>query len=291
MHIENDEIVFSSPGGSAPAAISTLVRRPGCGAEVLLPNTGVITIVAGTPIWVFSAWTAEEPISATDRFINGLYLSRETVPGATRDSGVEWGYGAGPTSIAFFRNTFIIVDPALDDVGRVVYHVNAFNAKIPAGNALQARVSDGVGAATWKVWATAWDTAVPTFTPLGVDISTGATRYYPTNISAGLLVPMAALPAFGAWTTVVDPAPNDMVVMDVSLGSAAAGVISPSDAFQIGIGAAGSEQALATVVVLHTFHTNAIQPPVWVKAGERLAIRGAALGAGNRNVLVQVADL
>mgnify|MGYP001567828297 CR=1 FL=1 len=267
-----------------------VTRRPGVGAEILLPTTGPVVVAAGTPFGTFAAFVALAT-PANDTFMTRLQTRRLIIPAAVGNFIVEFAYGAGNTALDALRAQNSIVDPAVDDAGNLYADLNTFNTKIPAGQQLKARVSDGVAAANWEIWACGWDSAMPTFTVLNVAIPSGAGRYYPTNVSTGLGVVAGAIPTYGAWLQVVAAAPNDMLVSSVSNASSLGNQGTVGTAYQIGIGAAGAEVACGTFLAARNQGTINCQPPVWVKSGERLAIRAASTSAATKLTMVKVVDL
>jgi len=277
----------------AGAAGTILTRRPGCGSEITLPAAGSVLVVSGTPFGTMGAWTLLQAGLATDTYLTRIVAARQTVPAVLGNAVVEWGYGTIPAVNALdaLRTCEIITDAAGDDIGRYITHINTFNTLLAAGQDLDARVSEAAAAANWRVWAVGWAGAVPDFTPLDVKVPTGIGRYYPSNTSGGLNVACGAIPAYGAWVQVVAAAPNDMLIEQVVGAYSAGGVTANSGAFQIGIGAAGAEVDVGTFIVQHQIAQPDIEPPVWVKAGERVAIRGATPGGAPRFMLVKVKDL
>jgi len=278
---------------SGGAAGYILTRRPGIGSEITLPNNTDIAVTSGTPFGTFGAWTLVQAAQAFDVWIDNFYAFRQGVGKAIGDALIEWSYGAANTPLNAHRYNEIILDPAGDDAGRYGMMSNTYHTLLPAGNALYARVSEASAAATWRVLAVGW-TAVPAFTPLDVASATGAGRYYPTNVAAGataLNVPSAVAPAFGAWTTVVDPAPNDMLVEHVMQAASAGGATGSFWIYQLGIGAAGAELDVGTFPTGNSEMLHNCVPPVWVKAGERLAVRAAFLAVSARRTIIKVVDL
>jgi hypothetical protein len=267
-----------------------VARRPGCGAEVLASNLPV-TVAAGNPFPTFGAWVALGTPGA-GLFLTRIQARRLAVPASAGNNIIELGYGAGPTALDVIRCIFAINDgPPANDVGYLPADLNTYNTKVPAGQSLQARISDANAGVNWEIWTCGWSGAVPTFTPLVVASPAGAARYYPSNTSLGLTPASGTSPAYGAWLTVIDPAPNDLPVTALHCGWLLGNFLATGVAYQLGIGAAGAEQPVGTFLQGHATNAINIDPPVWVLAGERLAVRAASSGASNRNVLVKVTDL
>jgi hypothetical protein len=279
--------------GSAPAALPYIAtRRPGCGAEIFLPSSGGAVVVASaTPFGTPGAWSAIGT-PANDLYLTRLYARRDNTWGTVgQPIAIEWGYGAGPTSIDIQRGAVMMTDPAADDAGYPWNDRTTFHTRVPAGQSLQARVNEGVSK-NWRLMAVGWDTDVPTFTTLNVDRPAGAGRFYPSNYStAGITSTAGIMPAYGAWVTVVDPAPNDMLVTEALGGFLSSSITVTGAAIQLGIGAAGSEQPVATVIHGRGNNMAPLWPPVWVLAGERLALRTSYIAAVTQAYFVKVIDL
>jgi hypothetical protein len=282
--------------GPAPVAPPSnpyiATRRPGCGAEIFLPSAGGAAVMAGsTPHGTPGAWTALGT-PTNDLYLTRLYARRDNVYSTFGGVAVEFGYGAGPTSVDIVRGTGVMLDPSGDDIGYPWIDLPTFNTKVPAGQSLQARVNENAPAANWRVMAAGWDTAVPTFTTLNVDKPAGAGRYYPANYHLSGLTSLAGImPAFGAWALVVDPAPNDMLVTEVLNGINGAALTVTGVAIQIGIGPAGSEVPVVTALAGRGNGMALVWPPVWVLAGERVSMRTSYVAGINQGYYVKVIDL
>jgi len=284
----------SYAGGHSGGGISAgggpvlpVARRPGVGAEILLPNTGPVAVTAG--LGAFGAWTTMDT-PAHDTYLTRLQARRILIPGSGGNENIEFGYGAGPTALDAVRGVNTINDPTGNDTGWLGFDLNTYTVA-PAGQALKARVWDNYSAASWEVWACGWDGAPPLFTTLRAAYAAGAGRYYPSNTSGGLAVTASAFPNYGAWVEVFAAAPNDLIVSAVTALNALAQFTASVVAYQLGIGAAGTEEAVGTFLVGHGLTTINCDPPVLVLAGERLAIRATSNGASNRTVGVKVIDL
>jgi hypothetical protein len=278
--------------GAAPASNPYIaVRRPGCGAEIFLPSSGGAALIASsTPYATPGAWSAIAT-PANDLYLTRLFARRDNTYTAFGGVAVEYGYGAGPTSIDVLHGTAMMVDPAADDAGYPWLDLPTFNTRVPAGQSLQARIAEAVSK-NWRIMVAGWDTDVPAFETLPYDRPAGAGRFYPgNNHNTGVTSTAGIMPAYGAWVTVVDPAPNDMLVVQVAHGVSAGSITAVGVALQLGIGAAGSEQEVYTALVGRGNGMALAWPPVWLLAGERLALRTSYVAAINHGYFVKVIDL
>jgi len=165
---------------------------------------------------------------------------------------------------------------------------------IPAGEEIWAKVTTGfAGDPSFKLVLLGWDGALPTWTSLGKNDVAGPGRNYPNNnVNTGVAVLTGASWAWGSTAEVVASAPNDFIVTGVPLGLLnMASLLNPLSIFQLGVGAAGVETWCALSPMGYENGPQTIWPPVHVKVGERLAIRGAGNTGVNLYPKVKVYDL
>jgi len=282
--------IRSKSAGGAAGFI--LTRRPGVGSEIFMAQTGPTVVASGTPLGTFGAWVALGGALAADLYLTRLQARRTVIPATLANFAVEFAYAAGATAVDAMRQQNSIVDgPPANDAGFLAADLNTYNTKIPSGGTLSSRITDGAGAVDWQVWVCGWSGSLPAFTRLSAASPAGAGRYYPSNVSAGLAVVAAAYPNYGAWVQVVAAAPNDLLIMAVHHASSLPNTGSPGTAYQVGIGAAGQEVPVGISLAGRNLSNTNLEPPVWVKAGERLAVRASSAAAANRLAVVKVIDL
>lgn len=280
-------LAFRRVGGAGPTGLYEARRS---GAEIFLPSTGApISVTSAAAAWTFGAWAAIGT-PANDFILSAIHAAKYG-PAAVLDGYVvELAYGATRTALDATRHILTVSDPTADAAGASYYGCNCRPVRVPAGQPIYARLATSSAAAmTLEVWVTGWDSALPSWVELPSNLVAGPGRHYPSNTySTGLIVPTGAGWSYGASTTVVAPAPYDMLVVRLISGQSIMNLIDTARAFQIGYGSPGSEIWCATIPSGRMYFTPCIDPPVWVKAGERLAIRGCGAGAFNYVLLVKV---
>jgi len=283
------DLLRSKPAAGAGGATTHWARRDG--AEIFLPTTGGPIAVTSGAINTFGAWTAIAT-PANDFYLSHLLVFLSVIPAALARLVVEFGYGAGPTALDVTRLDTNVVDPTADAAGYIELHLRSRPTLVAASQQIQARAYSSRAADAFACMVAGWDTSYPTWTALPANTVAGPGRYYPSNTSTtGILANAGAWGTWGTAVTVVDPAPNDMLVTQLLQVATAANVISTGVAYQVGYGAAGSETWCATLLTGHASRAPWVWPPVWVKSGERLAARAQANAAGYRPCLLKVHDM
>ncbi|HYM16488.1 MAG TPA: hypothetical protein VEZ14_13105 [Dehalococcoidia bacterium] len=278
-------------GAAAPAGV--LLARRSNAPEVWLPaNAGPVAFLPGIGA-AFSAWQSLGA-PASDLYLTQLHALHVFSGGSAGLDIAEFSYGAGNTPIDVTRRTFAFADAGNDANGWYNFSQETRPGKIPAGQTAYARgrigASTGPNAPSMECALVGFAGAYPTFDALDANTATGPGRIYPSNTTTQNLVSGAA-PAWGASLTVIDPAPNDLLATYLMGGVLIGDFASQWLAVQVGIGPAGGETWLATVYHAHAHSSGWIWPPVWVKSGERLALRGMAAGVIGRSVALKVHDL
>jgi len=276
--------------GLAPLGPPLYLARRSNPPEIWLPaNAAPVQYTPGTG--AFSAWQALGT-PANDLYLTQLHAAFVYGGSAAGLLIAEFSYGAANTPIDVSRRTFAFSDPANDALGWFNFSQETRPGRIPAGEPAYVRgwtTSPGVAPGPlFENAAIGFDGAYPAFDRLPRNTVAGAGRIYPSDTHAGLSTVASTPPAWGASLTVVDPAPNDMLVTCILGGSAIGDYAGQWTAVQVGVGPAGAETWLATVILAHAVSSGWIWPPVWAKAGERLAVRGMN---NSRHVLVKVHDL
>jgi hypothetical protein len=280
----------SAPGG-AVSVPRYLARRTG--AEILLPAAGApITVTSGVgAAWTFGAWTLIGT-PANDFYLSHAHVAYVETLAAIQSLLLELSRTAAHTPVDATRYPMGVSDPTGDSVAYFPLDYTARPQLIPAGQAVYGRSAiQGGLARDFRTLLVGWDTAMPVWTALASGIVTGPGRYYPSNTAGQITVACGGAWVPGNSVTVVDPAPNDMLVTDVILlASAGMGALSAA-AVQVGYGPNLGETWCATVPLGNVCSPWYIHPPVLIRAGERLAMRGARNVAGNVFVLVKVYDM
>lgn len=260
--------------------MATIARRTGP-PEIWLPqNATALSLTTGSP--GFGAWTNIGSALANDfilTYMRCLWVCNSVSAGVGLVA-LEAGSGGGATGYAQLRGygTFQI-QGATSVSGWLDFSIAQHPMRIASGTQVQVRGDAPINAQTLEVALLGFDTAFPTFTNLPHDVAIGPDTVQPSDTGAGVAVAGAAFPNFGAWTTLVASAAADMLVYWVGVQENLTDLSAALYPIQLGIGAAGSEVALSTSLVGHVQNNQWLWPPVWVKAGERLAARITGTGA------------
>jgi len=286
------DLLRSRPAAAA-AAGGFLVRRAAACAEVFLPAAPpVVAVSGGAPIWTPGAWVslgsrAEVLVPSYYHVVN--FFSA----GGLVDSSVEFSRGDGHTPLDCFREISPVFNPGVDTTWSLPLSGMSRPVAVPANEVVYARLT--VSSATVyqvEVMLVGWAGGLPTFDTIPLAVCAGPGRWYPANAtSASVVTTSGAGWGYGTPVTVVDPAPNDMLVVGIEVIASAFYLTDPAAFYQLGYGAAGSETWCATLTHGRTWTTRWVWPPVLVRAGERLAVRTADAAATGRNCRVKVYDL
>ncbi len=278
-----------------PNPYGLLVRRPGDPVESAYLPTAPAVITAG--LNAYGVWVTVGAPLGRDFWVSQFYGSLLTIPANLSLSVIETGYGpANPPAFALdaLRFSTPFVDPALDASGSFAAASLVPYLRIPAAQQVYARAfcNDAAVARTYETLLAGFLDTVPQFTVLPTHLTMrGPGRFYPSN-STSLNTVSGVLPAFGAYLSAVTAAPNDMLVTEFRHGLLATGVVlTAMMMYQVAIGPAGMEVPVASVISARGGGGLAINPPVWLRAGERLAIRVGATGGGTKAIGVKVYDL
>ncbi len=256
--------------------------------EIWLPlNAGPVSFTPG--VATMSAWNALAT-PANDFYLTHLLASHIHTGSAAGIDAAEFAYGAGYTPIDVVRRTHAFSDATNDAGGWYGFSQETRPGKVPAGQQISVRGQVGAAPNAMECMAVGFDGAYPAFASLPSDAVAGAGRFYPGNTGYSTINTGAA-PAWSTPQTIIDPAPNDMLVTYLAAGAAIGDFIASWTAYQLGVGPAGSETWLATSIIAHAQSDGWIWPPVWVLAGERLAIRAMAVSTGSRRAAIKVHDL
>jgi hypothetical protein len=261
-------------------------------AETWLPLTGgPVTVTSGASPNTFGDW-ASLGTPASDFYTSHLWACLANLPTQLGSVLAQFAYGADPAPLDASRSAVTLTDPTADASGYLALPLPCRSGKIPAGQELRARAWATIASRQLQVMVAGWLDAYPEWTPLPANTVVGPGRYYPSDsATSGVSVASATWGSWGAVATVVDPAPNDLLVTEVIFIPSTSAVLLPVWALQLGYGPAGSEVWCATPLHGHGAPSPWIWPPVWVKAGERLAVRAQGPSAANRQILVKVHDL
>lgn len=281
--------VVGTTAGGGGGATTHWARR--AGAEIFLPAAAGPVAVTSGAAWTFGGWTAIGT-PAADFYLSQLMAFLSVVPATLAKLLVEFGYGAGPAALDATRLETCVVDPTADASGWLDLSTRSRPTRVPAGAAVSARAWSSRAADVFDCMVVGWSGSYPVWSALPSNTVVGPGRYYPTNVStAGVAVVAGAWGAWGAPVAVVAAAPNGLLVTQVIQLGVMANVLSTGVAYQLGFGPAGSETWCATVLTAHAGRAPWIWPPVWVQAGERLAVRAQGNAAGLRQCLVRVHDM
>jgi hypothetical protein len=163
----------------------------------------------------------------------------------------------------------------------------------PAGQAIYARAATVQGGVcAYEVILLGWLGGLPAFDTIPLAAIAGPGRWYPANASIATIDTNTGTGwTYGAGFTVVNPAPNDLLVAGMEARADTTHVLDPGTMWQVGYGPAGSETWCATLTMGRTWCERWVWPPVLVKAGERLAVRSAYSAVVSRRCRVKVYDL
>lgn len=256
-------------------------RRQGP-AEIWLPQGATALSLTTGAAGVWGAWTnlGTPLVNLLDlTYVRGIYVVN-TVAGGTGVIAIEIGSGSGAVTYAQIRGyaTFQVTG-ATAISGWLDFSQQNRPLSVPASTQLQARAwNSAVATQTYETALLGWDTGLPPFSSLPHDVAVGVDSWSPSDTGAGVAVTGAALPNFGAWATLVASVPADILVYQVGLSFSLPVLSAALMPVQLGIGAVGAEVALSTSLVGHVQNNQFIWPPVWAKAGERLAARVSGTG-------------
>ncbi len=273
-----------------PTNLPLVVRRPGDTPEDFYPNTGFVSIISGVPFGTMGAWT---PIvtPANDIFLSQVVARRQHSFPAAGAVLLELGQGITQIPVDAFRAMEFYVDPTIDDVGFPAIDTEmTWYTQSPAGQSLQGRISEASASDSWDILIAAWTSNIPSFSTINT-LPSGAGRYYNTNVGNGISLTTGIMPVYGNWAEVVASAPNDMIVRHLSPLGAPSDVQRNAHAIQIGIGPAGAEIPVSTTLISRGQPISVIQPPVHIKTGERMAVRGSYISAVTMRLLIKVIDV
>jgi hypothetical protein len=281
-----------SAAAAGPSVPSFLVRRAAACAEASFPAPGAIVVTSGAGAWTFGAWVALGT-PAQDLVLNYLHAINYTAAPGLVPATIELAYGAAYTPLDAGRETASLFNPGPTTAWSLPLSQMCQPVVCPAGQTLYARAADSSPAAfNYEVLALGWLAGLPTFDVRGLTTISGPGRWYPANTTAaGITVIAAVYPSYGAGVTVVDPAPNDLLVVGLVSQAALSYLLDTGTLWQIGYGPAGSETWCSTSLAGRLWNERWIWPPVLVRAGERLAVRASWYTGGSRTCQVKVYDV
>lgn len=277
---------------AAAAAAGLLVRRDAACAEVFLPAAPPATVTSGAGAWVFGSWVS---LGSSAQVLVPSYVHIVNYAQAVGlvDSSAELAYGAGYTPLDAMREMAPFFNPGVNTVWALPLSMMCRPIAVPANETIYARLADSsVTAYSVELFLLAWAGGLPAFETIPLAAVAGPGRWYPANASgAYIFLTSGGGWAYGASASVVDPAPNDMLVVGIELLGVIQYILNPATLFQLGYGPSGSETWCATVSEGRTWTTRWVWPPALVKAGERLAVRAAGAAAMSHFLRVKVYDL
>lgn len=263
-----------------------IARRPTITpCENFIPTTGAVAVTSGAAN-AFGAWTPLQTINS-DVVLSQLMSVRTTTLLALARMTTEFGYGAGPTALDALYETYAITDPTGDDGGAPGSVMPAAFPVIPANQSFQARINDSrVANAVYNVWAAGWYPNDPVFVDLP-HFRLGTAQFYPSNISVGITTSAVAAPNFGNYVDVINPAPNDILIVYITPCTGVPQAISPFTGYRLAIGAVGQEIPLALLPTGNMVRPSWINPPIWLKQGEILRVQSTSNVAGVRQIVAK----
>lgn len=267
-------------------------RRPGNAPEIFLPSVPPAPVLTAG-LNAFGAWV-NIGTTVNDYYLSHIQGTLLSMPLSLVSHAIELSQGpvAGVTQLDALRRVTTIVDPAADATGQVDFFAVCRPLKVAAGTIIWARAysNDAAVARTYEVLTAGWDTALPAFTQLAKQTVAGFAGWFPSSTTS-LSVIAGVAPAFGAWTQLIAAAASDLLITEIRQGALLGSALSPFTGYQLGIGAAGAEVACNSIIGSHAQPNAEVWPPVWVKAGERVAIRASTAGATNRPVAIKAYTL
>jgi hypothetical protein len=272
-----------------------LVRRSAACAEVFLPAAAPATVISAAASWTFGAWVALGTL-AQQLVLSYTHIVNYFSAAGLVDSTVELAYGdgyGGYTPLDATRELATFFNPGGTTIWFLPLSMMCQPVAVPANQAIYARYAAN-SATPYQVdlILLGWLGGLPAFDTIPLAAISGPGRWYPVNASSAYIsAPTGAGWAWGAPVTVIDPAPNDLLVVGMEAYPSIVWATDPATMWQVGYGPAGSETWCATLPIGRTWSTRWVWPPVLVKAGERLALRAADATAGTRGCRVKVYDL
>ena len=276
----------------AGAGGGLLVRRAAACAEAAFPAPEPAIVTSGAFVWVFGLWV-DLGTPAQDLVLNYIHIANDSQAAALVDSTVELAYGPSWTLLDAARELAPFYLPGATTVWALPLSQMCQPVRSPAGQTI--KVHAATASATpynFEVMVLGWLGGLPAFDAIALAAIAGPGRWYPANTGAGSLVTTTGTyPLYGNPAVVVNPAPNDMLVVGLESYPTTVYLLDPGTLWQIGYGPAGSETYCATTLAGHTWNERWIWPPVLVRAGERLVVRSSDTGAFGRVCRVKVYDL
>lgn len=270
-----------------------LVRRGPVAENAVLPASGGSLILAAAVANTFTAWTLVGA-AATNSFIpSQIKIGLSSIAANSGLYLVELALdSAGARPLDAFRFPSIISFTTGDASGFFCHIEHMHPAPLPAGTTIYARARQSFTATfNYEIMLLGWDNTYPDFVPLPSPFIRGPGRVYPTNISTGTAVTPGVWGTWGVWKEFVAAAPNDMLVTAIVPGSSLGNVSLISHMTQVGYGSAGAECPAATALWAHQQTSPIPHHPVWVKAGERIALRSQGDTTSARVECFKVMDL
>jgi hypothetical protein len=267
-------------GGGPEMALA----RRGSAAEIWLPSSPPASCTKND--WT-SLGTPANDFILSQVLLSGIFFANihswvEIRSGAAQANARDILYGCVPTS-----------DPTSDSTSYWGAGSGLRPVTIPAGEEVWVYTGTNYPSDPgFEVTLLGWDSALPTFESLGKNNVVGPGRCYPNNTGTALSVAPGVFPDWGSTYEVVASAPNDFIVTSVYRGLESTGaLLNPMVLYQLGVGPSGSEVWGAVSMIGHENQPWTFWPPLWVKAGERLAIRAMGSSTTAMRVRIKVYDL
>lgn len=265
-----------------------LVRRDAACAEIWYPAAPPATVTSGAGAWV---WGAPVVLGSPgqDFILSYLHVVNYSSAAALIDSTVELYHGPDTADrLDAARELAPFYNPGPTSAWALPLSQMARWPVSPQYENIRARAAtDSLVAYDFEVMILGWLGSLPPFATLTPAASLYG-RWYPANSGAAYIASTAGAGwAFGASTTVLASATNDMLVVGLESLNSLAHLLDPMTLWQIGYGPNLSETWCATVSMGRTWNTRWIWPPIHVQAGERLAVRSADTVAGIRGCRVK----
>lgn len=268
--------------------------------ELFYPrNANAVAIFTSGDAWAWTAYSTVQAATSEGFVPHELNLAIQ-VYGKVATAMAVWieyelATGAADSEVNFFRYTDVVANYTMFP-GEDTANLLAFGRtlpvgpkEIPAGTRLSQRIRISAAYADMeiRVWAYLGGYAgggIPlTYTPYVLRPYLAGVNRAKSDISVAgdsyALMKPTAFPNYGTWVQVIDPAPSDLIIYGLAQRQDSLTAGAGSFYVQIGTGAAGSEVPRRVMGIPRATSYQGVgmfkmRYPVFVKKGERVAIRG-----------------
>lgn len=281
-----------NPVAAGGGGAGLLVRRAAACAEIFRPAAPPAIVINSGVAWTYGAYV---DLGSYPQILVPSYLHvvNDASLTALNDATIRLSYAADRFPLDYMREVAPFYNPGVSTVWFLPLSMMCQPQAVPANEHLWASLATSIAAARQvEVILLAWAGGLPPFDTIPLAPVAGIGHWWPSNVSnTAYLVTTGALWAYGAPTQIAPAMANDALIVGLKGLPTTSELLDEATMIQVGYGPAGSEVWCATTCRSHTWNTRWIWPPVLVKAGERVALRGASDPAKDVSVQVKLYDL